>query len=82
LAQDLANLPPTVIGIGTHDFLHPQALAYAEASKVNGVSTLLREYPDLIHGFFGMGGISVSAERASDQLARDLRGLLADTATD
>jgi acetyl esterase/lipase len=79
LAQDLTNLPPTVIGIGSHDFLHLQALAYAEALQGSGVSTLLREYPDLIHGFFGMGGISGSAERASDQLTRDLRELLADT---
>ena len=37
--------------------------------------TVLREYPDLVHGFFGMGGISASAEKAADQLCQDLRNL-------
>jgi acetyl esterase len=41
-----------------------------------GVPTVLREYPDLIHGFFGMGGVSSSAERAADELCRDLAALL------
>ena len=41
-----------------------------------GVPTVLREYPDLVHGFFGMGAISASAEKAADELCRDLRNLV------
>ena len=67
------GLPPAVIGVGHHDPLLDQNLAYAEACGRPGVPVILREYPDLVHGFFGMGGISVAAELAADQLCRDLK---------
>jgi acetyl esterase len=70
------GLAPAVIGIGHHDPLLDQNLAYAKTLAAAGVPTVLREYPDLIHGFFGMGGVSASAERAAEQLCRDLRALL------
>ncbi len=70
------NLPPTVIGIGHHDPLLEQNLAYANILADADVSVVLREYPDLVHGFFGMGAISVSAEHAADQLCQDLRDVL------
>jgi hypothetical protein len=38
---------------------------------------VLREYPDLIHGFFGMCSVSVSADKAADELCQDLKTLLA-----
>ena len=50
-----------------------QDLAYAAALRSAGVPTVLREYPDLVHGFFGMGAISASAKKAADELCRDLR---------
>ncbi len=77
-APSHANLAPAVIGIGHHDPLLDQNLAYAKVLDAAGVPTVLREYPDLIHGFFGMGGVSASAERAADQLCQDLRALLTD----
>ena len=64
-AETHAGLAPAVIGIGHHDPLLAQDLAYAAA----GVPTVLREYPDLVHGFFGMGAISASAEKAADELS-------------
>jgi acetyl esterase len=70
------DLAPAVIGIGHHDPLLDQNLAYAKVLDAAGVPTVLREYPDLIHGFFGMGGVSSSAERAADELCRDLAALL------
>ena len=65
-----------MIGIGHHDPLLAQNLAYAAALQTAGVPTVLREYPDLVHGFFGMGAISASAEKAADELCRDLRNLV------
>ena len=59
------DLAPAIIGIGHHDPLLDQNLAYAKVLAAAGVPTVLREYPDLIHGFFGMGGVSASAERAA-----------------
>lgn len=76
-AQSHAGLAPAVIGIGHHDPLLPQNLAYAQALRAAGVPVVLREYPDLVHGFFGMGAISAGAERAADQLGRDLAATLA-----
>jgi len=78
-ADSHADLAPAIIGIGHHDPLLDQDLAYAKVLAAAGVPTILREYPDLIHGFFGMGGVSASAERAADQLCQDLRTLLTDT---
>jgi len=75
-ADSHADLAPAIIGIGHHDPLLDQDLAYAKVLAAAGVPTVLREYPDLIHGFFGMGGVSASAERAASQLCRDLRTLL------
>ncbi len=76
-ADSHAGLAPAVIGIGHHDPLHAQNVAYAEALRAAGVPVVLREYPELVHGFFGMGAISAGAELAADQLSRDLRSVLA-----
>jgi acetyl esterase len=65
-----------VIGIGHHDPLLAQNLAYAAALRDAGVPTVLREYPELVHGFFGMGGVSAGAEKAADELSRDLRNVV------
>ena len=80
-ADSHADLAPAIIGIGHHDPLLDQDLAYAKVLAAAGVPTVLRKYPDLIHGFFGMGGVSASAERAASQLCRDLRTLLTNTTT-
>ena len=78
-AESHAGLAPAVIGIGHHDPLLAQDLAYAAALRSAGVPTVLREYPDLVHGFFGMGAISASAAKAADELCRDLRNLLTES---
>ena len=75
-AESHAGLTPAVIGIGHHDPLLAQNLAYATALRAAGVPTVLREYPELVHGFFGMGAISAGAEKAADELCRDLRDLV------
>lgn len=76
LATTHRGLAPAVIGIGHHDPLLQQNLDYAKALESSGVPTVLREYPELVHGFFGMGKISAGAEHAANQLSQDLRDVL------
>jgi len=76
-ANSHTDLAPAIIGIGHHDPLLDQNLAYAKVLSAAGVPTVLREYPNLVHGFFGMGGVSAGAERAAERLCQDLRALLA-----
>ena len=75
-AQTLAGLAPAIIGVGVHDFLYQDNLAYATALKAAGVQTLLRTYGNLNHGFFSFTAISQASEAASDQLCDDLLALM------
>ncbi len=52
-------------------------LAYSKALRAAGVSVLLREYPDLNHGFFSYTAISKVCEAAAEGLCVDLRQALA-----
>ncbi|MBB3083785.1 alpha/beta hydrolase fold domain-containing protein [Geodermatophilus sabuli] len=76
LAPTLAALPPTVIGIGAHDFLYADTVEYAAALRAAGVAVVLREFPTLNHGFFSYGSVSPAAEAAADLMCRDLHRLL------
>ncbi|MGY1704573.1 alpha/beta hydrolase fold domain-containing protein [Geodermatophilus sp. SYSU D00697] len=75
-APSLAGLPPTVIGIGAHDFLHDDTLVYAAALRDAGVPVVLRVFPTVDHGFFSYGSVSPAADAAADLMCRDLRRLL------
>ena len=68
-----AGLAPAIIGVGQHDFLYRDNLAYAEALQQAGVPVLLREFPDLNHGFFSFTAISASSAAAASLLCADLR---------
>lgn len=72
------GLPPTVIGVGALDFLVEDDLAYAYALREAGVDVRLRVFPDLGHGFFSYATVSAAADRASEQLCRDLSALVWD----
>ena len=72
----LPGLPPTVIGIGEYDPLRDECLVYAEMLRYAGVPVVLRDYPGLVHGFFGMAGDSPACLAAAEQLCADLVGLL------
>jgi acetyl esterase/lipase len=76
-AESHAGVAPAIIGIGEYDFLLSQALEYGRTLEGAGVPVVSRYYPGLIHGFFGHGSVSVAAERAADELSRDLAALLA-----
>lgn len=76
-ADSHAGLAPAIIGVGEYDFLLDQCLEYGRTLEAAGVPVIMRYYPGLIHGFFGHGQVSAAAERAADELSRDLAALLA-----
>jgi acetyl esterase len=75
-ADDLSRLPPTVIATAGYDPLRDDGDAYAEALASAGVRVIHRRYPTLVHGFFGFGPFSRTAQDAIVELCRDLRALL------
>lgn len=50
-AASLAGLPPTWIGVGTHDLFHGEDLAYAARLTAAGVPCQLEVVPGAFHGF-------------------------------
>ena len=76
ILADLKGVAPAIIGVGSHDFLHEDSVAYAAKLREAGVPIIYREYPNLNHGFFSYTAISPACAAASDQLCDDLRSLL------
>lgn len=72
-ALSLVGVAPAIIGVGVHDFLYKDNMAYANALQAAGVPVVLRQYADLNHGFFSFCAISAASEAASNQLSDDLR---------
>ena len=75
-AGSLSKVAPAIIGVGVHDFLYQDNLAYAEALKQAGVPMTLREFATLNHGFFSYTAISADCLAAADSLCDDLRDVL------
>lgn len=81
LANDrlLAELPPATILTAGFDLLRDDGAAYADRLEGAGVSVSYRNYPSMIHGFFGMlerpADLSVAHE-AHDDVVADLRDAL------
>jgi acetyl esterase/lipase len=73
----LAGVAPVIMGVGPHDFLYQDNLAYAAALRAANVPLVFREFPTLNHGFFSYTAISPVCEAAAEQICRDLRDLLA-----
>jgi acetyl esterase/lipase len=69
----LKGVAPVILGVGPHDFLYRDNLAYAQALREAGVPLLYREYPTLNHGFFSYTAISQDSLAAAQQLCQDLR---------
>ena len=53
-APDLAGAAPAIIVTAECDVLHDEGQAYAEALRRAGVAVEYREYPGMVHAFFGM----------------------------
>jgi acetyl esterase/lipase len=74
--SDLKGVAPVIIGVGPHDFLYQDNLAFADALRAAKVPLTFREFPTLNHGFFGYTAISPASAAAADQLCDDLRELM------
>jgi acetyl esterase len=70
ILADLKGVAPAIIGVGSHDFLHQDSVAYAAKLREAGVRLIYREYPTLNHGFFSYTSISPACAAAADQLRR------------
>ena len=64
LAASLAGLPPACLITAGYDPLVDEGRAYAERLAREGVSTIHRDYPQMIHGFMLMGGVIDAANTA------------------
>jgi acetyl esterase len=76
LTPSLAGLAPAILGVGVHDFLYRDNMAYAELLRKAGVPLTLREFPTLNHGFFSYTGVSKVSLEAAALLCADLAKLL------
>jgi acetyl esterase len=76
-ADDLTGLPPAIVATAEFDPLRDDGDAYAEALRKAGVKVVHRRYDGLVHGFFGFGAFSATADAAIKELCGDLRELLA-----
>jgi acetyl esterase len=74
--EDLAGLPPAVIGVGEFDPLRDEDLAYGKALADAGVEVVVRRYDGLIHGFFGFTQVSAAPADATADMIRLLRELI------
>ena len=75
-AASLAGIAPVILGVGAHDFLYQDNMAYVAALRAANVPLLLREYPTLNHGFFSFTAVSPASLGAVQQLCADLGKLL------
>jgi acetyl esterase len=76
-AARLDGLPPALVLTAEFDPLRDEGEAYAGRLREAGVTTRLRRYDGLIHGFFGMGALIDRARAAFDETAATLRTALA-----
>lgn len=75
---DLAGLPPAWIGVGTHDILMPEGLAYAAALEGAGVPCSLEVVQGAFHGFDSIRpGASITAAFRASQVEALRNGLRA-----
>ncbi|HET7204762.1 MAG TPA: alpha/beta hydrolase [Steroidobacteraceae bacterium] len=70
---DLAGLAPTLIQVGSDEWLLPDARRLHEALRRAGVPSTLEEYPRRWHVFQAHAGVLADADRALASVARFLR---------
>jgi acetyl esterase/lipase len=72
-ASSLAGVAPAIVVTAECDVLHDDGAGYAAALRSAGVAVEYREYPGMIHGFFGMVPIIDDAMVAQRAVAAAFR---------
>jgi len=72
-ASTHVGLAPTILGVGPHDFLYADNMAYASILRDAKVPLTLRDFPTLNHGFFSYTGISTDSLAAAQLMCADLK---------
>jgi len=76
-AESLAGLPPALLAIAGYDPLRDEGDAYGERLAQSGVPVRAMTWEGLTHGFFQFAEILPPAGLASDEIAAELRRLVA-----
>lgn len=77
-AADLSDQPSTVMVLASHDVLHDEGLAYADALRAAGVGVNLRVVEGVTHGFIRLHNLFDLAADELQALAGDIAGACAD----
>ncbi len=75
-ATSHVGLAPVILGVGPHDFLYQDNVAYAEILRQAKVPLTYREFPTLNHGFFSYTAVSPDSLAAAQLLCQDLKAHL------
>ncbi|MBM3946347.1 MAG: alpha/beta hydrolase [SAR202 cluster bacterium] len=75
-ARDMTGLPAAMIITAEFDPLRDEGEAYGKRLQQAGVSTVVKRYDGMIHGFFGMPGVDIGAQVVTEA-AQALRKALA-----
>ena len=75
-AKSLSGLPPAFVITAEYDPLRDEGEAYAVRLSDEGVSTILKRYDGVTHGFFGMPGLLEKAKVAIGDAADALRAAI------
>lgn len=72
-APSHVGLAPAIIGVGIHDFLYKDNVAYVDVLRKANVAVTYREFATLNHGFFSYTAISKDSLVAAQRLCQDLK---------
>ena len=74
LADNLSDLPPTMIAVAENDILRDEGLVYHDMLTAAGVRSTSRMYEGMIHGFFTYGAITPTYRTLIDDIAAWIQG--------